>query len=286
MQVRAYAKINWTLDVVGVSGAWHTLDMVMDTVSLCDELHLTPAPEGRLQVGGVADVVCMQQNLIWRAAKALHDYTGTRQGACITTVKRIPSGAGLGGGSADAAAALWALNDLWGLRLTQQELLDIGLTLGSDVPYCLLGGRMRAGGRGEVLHPCGGDTTWHLVLAMGVQRLSTAQVFAQYDAVGTPAHPKQEAVCNALAGTDVQALARTLCRANALSHAAQTLCPQVCDTLGALRANGALAAFMTGSGAACVGLYENAVSAQRAAEALKKEIFWCEAVHTVYKSCV
>ena len=284
MQVMAYAKINWTLDITGLSGAWHTLDMIMDTVSLCDELQLMPAPAGEIEVSGVADVSCMQQNLIWRAAQALCTYTGTKHGVRIDTVKRIPSGAGLGGGSADAAAALWALNDFWQLHLRKEELLQIGLSLGSDVPYCMTGGRMRARGRGEILCECGADTVWHLVLAMGQKKLATAQVFAQYDVVGTPQHPCQEAIRRALAGTDVRALAEALSHANALSHAACMLCPEVEETQRALYRNGALAAFMTGSGAACVGLYESGEAARRAAQTLQREVFWCEAVHTMHKA--
>ena len=151
MHVVARAKINWTLDIVGKrEDGYHLMDMLMQPVELADELTLEKTENGlTLTVSGYPRVKAGPDNLALRAAQALQAQTGYRGGASIHLHKRIPVGAGLGGGSADAAGVLAGLNRLWETGLTQQELEALGLRLGADVPFCLRGGLQRAQGVGE-----------------------------------------------------------------------------------------------------------------------------------------
>jgi len=137
MRVKARAKINWTLDILGQrEDGYHLMDMLMQSVSLADTITLTPASEVTITTGGYPKLPANERNLAYRAAIALQNATGCRKGAAIHVEKRIPVGAGMGGGSADAAGVLAGLNRLWGTGLNQQELEAIGLTLGADVPFC------------------------------------------------------------------------------------------------------------------------------------------------------
>ena len=154
MLIRANAKINWTLDIVGVrADGYHLLDMLMQSISLHDTLTLEPAEDVTFSADGATRVPQDESNLALRAALALRRHTGTERGATIHLHKRIPSGAGLGGGSADAAAVLHGLNALWELNLPMETLRQIGLTLGADVPFCLMGGLAHVRGIGEVIEP-------------------------------------------------------------------------------------------------------------------------------------
>ena len=198
MKIYAHAKINWTLDITGVNGPWHMLDMIMDSVSLCDELELTKTEDGQITVGNISDVANMQDNLVFRAADALQRHTKTTLGVHITMQKRIPSGAGMAGGSSDAAATLRALNKLWNTNVPDEEMAELALSIGSDVPYCYFAGRKRAKGRGEMLSPCGGDRRYQLVLAMGEGHLPTGSVFKKCDELGIEIHPDNDCIAKAM----------------------------------------------------------------------------------------
>lgn len=140
MLINARAKINWTLDITGRrEDGYHLMDMLMQPVTLCDTISLTEAETLTLTCGGTPRLTASEDNLALRAARALRLRTGCTRGAAIHVEKRIPVGAGMGGGSADAAAVLRGLNQLWALNLSQHELEEIGLTLGADVPFCLRG---------------------------------------------------------------------------------------------------------------------------------------------------
>ena len=140
LTVRAHAKINWSLAICGERpDGYHDLDMLMQPIALCDEITFETAKWITLTVQG-RRLPNDGRNLIVRAAAALNDALGLRMGARITLKKCIPSRAGLGGGSADCAAALVALNRMWNLRLPMHTLMAIGLKLGADVPFCLQNG--------------------------------------------------------------------------------------------------------------------------------------------------
>ena len=280
MTVPAYAKINWSLRITGVKDGYHELDMIMDSVSLCDTLFLERTDDGIITVDAIQQVARMEDNLIWRAAKALQEAAGTGYGVNVRVTKRIPSGAGLGGGSADAAAALRGLNELWELELDRTELEKIGLSIGSDVPYCVRQGRQRAKGRGEVLSPCGGDAVYHLVLAKGEEASPTGPVYLEFDRSGSDAAFDQDELIKALASGDPQQVAEAIGQPNDLALAATRVCPQILSTMRSVQKTQPVAAWITGSGAACVGLYNTDEEAQKAEEALQRNGLWSCAVRT------
>ena len=279
--VKAPAKINWALKITGVQDGFHELDMIMDTVSLYDTLTFDRTEDGTITVQKIAQVRNPEDNLIWRAAKALQDKTATGFGVKVGIDKKIPSGAGLGGGSADAAATLRALNALWELDLSKEELERIALTIGSDVPFCVRGGRMRAKGRGQILSPCGGTGVYHLLIAKGELGSPTGPVYQGYDRWGTEAHVETDALADALKKQEMAELAPLLGGNNDLSLAAKKICPEITRTLTLLEKTEPVAFWMTGSGAACVALYPDEESAVEAYEKVRHHIYWSCAVQTI-----
>ena len=153
MTIEAHAKINWTLEVLGVRpDGYHDLRSVVLPIPLHDTVSLEAAETISCAMPGMSDVP-LEENLAFRAAVALREATGCRRGVRIAIEKRIPAGAGLGGGSADAAAVLNGLNALWELHLPKQELCEIAARVGSDVPALTLGGAVLMEGRGEKVTP-------------------------------------------------------------------------------------------------------------------------------------
>ena len=147
MRIKAYAKINLALDITGRrEDGYHLLDMVMHTISLCDILTLRQGGDGLSVTCGRTDVPCGEENTVYRAAEAFFREIGQRPNLSIEIEKRIPSQAGLAGGSADAAAALHALNRMYRAELPLETLCEIGLTVGADVPFCVWGGSARVQG--------------------------------------------------------------------------------------------------------------------------------------------
>ena len=167
MIIKANAKLNWTLNLLGErADGYHELDMLMQSVDLCDELELEDADEFSLTIVGGAEVSAGEDNLVLRAARLLAHECGVRTGANIRLVKRIPARAGLGGGSSDAAAVLHALNAHWRAGVGLDELCALGMRLGADIPYCLTGGLCRVQGLGEQVSRMDGAPEVNVVIAM------------------------------------------------------------------------------------------------------------------------
>lgn len=284
MHVVARAKINWTLDIVGKrEDGYHLMDMLMQPVELADELTLEKTENGlTLTVSGYPRVKAGPDNLALRAAQALQAQTGYRGGASIHLHKRIPVGAGLGGGSADAAGVLAGLNRLWETGLTQQELEALGLRLGADVPFCLRGGLQRAQGVGEKLTPmaCGG--LFWLVILQPCPGLSTREVFGRFHLDARESRPDTQAAATALAAGDWRGLCRSL--GNVLQGVSAELRPEIGEGIAALRAHGAAGAWMTGSGSAVFGLFTRAQVAREAQQELHQRWRSCFMTHTCQES--
>lgn len=284
MHVLARAKINWTLDIVGKrEDGYHLMDMLMQPVELADELTLDKAENGlTLTVSGYPRVKAGPDNLALRAAQALRECTGYRGGASIHLHKRIPVGAGLGGGSADAAGVLAGLNRLWETGLTQPELEALGLRLGADVPFCLRGGLQRAQGVGEELTPmaCGG--LFWLVILQPCPGLSTREVFGRFRLDARENRPDTLAAAAALAAGDWRGLCRSL--GNVLQGVSAELRPEIGEGIAALREHGAAGAWMTGSGSAVFGLFTRAQVAREAQQELHRRWRSCFMTHTCQES--
>ncbi len=278
MRIQAPAKINWTLAVTGVrEDGYHTLDTLMQQIALCDVVTLETADALTFRVAGAARVPPGESNLALRAARLIQKEAGESRGARITLEKRIPVGAGLGGGSADAAAVMRGLCALWGLDISQGRLRALGLTLGADVPYCLTGGLCRARGIGEELTPLACAHAVWLVVIQPCKGLSTREVFGQFER--SLARPDTEKAADALALGDLRALAGAL--GNDLQQTATRLRPPISQAIAALRDRGARAAQMTGSGSAVFGVFHSADAARSAEEALKTRFPFCAMTHTL-----
>lgn len=263
--IEAHAKINWALNIAGRrADGYHLLDMLMQSIDLCDALEIEPADELTLTVNGES---AGEDNLVMRAARALNRHAGTRHGAKMALAKRVPARAGLGGGSADCAAALRALNGFWNLGLSDAELMKIGLSLGADVPFCLAGGLARVSGIGEAIEPIQDAPSIPLVLITPGGGLSTGAVFALWDDGGfEDVALDTAALADAVVRRDLPAVDR-LC-ANALTAPAVSLMPEIGILIERMRALGAGAAFMTGSGSTVVGAFADEAAARAAAGAL------------------
>ena len=279
LRIQARAKINWTLDVVGVlPNGYHDLDMLMQSVTLCDQMTMEDADALTLSVRmGGGYVPADESNLVLRAARALQARTGCTRGAAITLRKYIPVAAGMGGGSSDAAGVLVGLNRLWETGLTRAELEDVGLTLGADVPFCIRGGLTRTRGIGEAMQelPCG--RCLPLVVIQPCDGLSTRDVFAAYHAQAVSFRPDNDAAQAALADGDLRALSPAL--GNVLQPLSEQMRPAIADAITDLRNFGAAAALMTGSGSAVFGAFETKDTADVAFAALSQRydrVFRCE----------
>ena len=238
MRIEAHAKINLTLEVLGTRpDGYHELRSIVAEIPLHDDVELKEAPPGEMTAEMVGDGVEVpfvpnEKNLAVRAARALATAAGVSRGVRIRIVKRIPAGAGLGGGSADAAAVLNGLNEMWGLGLSKERLCEIGAEVGSDVPALVLGGVVMMEGRGERV------AEWprllrsfdeHFVLRIPPVNASTARVYAEF---------REED--------------RGKCR-NDLQPAACRLYPIIAETIAEMAAEGLEDVQMSGSGSAVFG---------------------------------
>lgn len=189
IKVKAFAKINLSLDIVGKrSDGYHEVKMIMQSITLHDSLTFTPAPELSLRTSE-SYLPVNDHNLIIKAAKLLKQHADIKSGADIYLQKNIPVGAGLGGGSADAAATLMALNQLWGLHLDTAVLGKLAVTIGADVPFCLTGGTVLAEGIGEKLTSLPAPPKVRLLLAKPPFSVKTKEVYKKYDTLSITGHP-------------------------------------------------------------------------------------------------
>ncbi len=268
--VFAPAKVNLALDVVGLlPNGYHALDMVMQALTLGERITLEKAPALVLRLPG-SEVPPDESNIAWKAAQAFLRYTKLSTAAAITVEKHTPVQAGMGGGSADAAGVLFGLNELYGEQLGEKklslsELCALGAPLGADVPFALVGGTCRVKGVGDYLCPLPPLPACAFAVVMPAYGVSTPAAFRAFDAVEKPMHPDASALEAAVRAGSLEGVCAAAGNAlEAVGGAAET--PEI---KAALRANGALAALMTGSGAAVFGIFENAQTAQKAADALR-----------------
>jgi 4-diphosphocytidyl-2-C-methyl-D-erythritol kinase len=253
---RAPAKVNVHLGVGPLRpDGFHELRTVYLAVSLFDTVTVRAGDGLSVSVTGVDadDVPTDGRNLVWRAAELLAEHAGVAADAAIEIEKRIPAAAGLAGGSADAAAALVALDALWGTHASRGDLDELAARLGSDVPFSLHGGVALGGGRGEQLSPVLARTRWHWALGIAGQGLSTPAVYAELDRLravgpvrGDIGLGSADHVLAALRSGPPAALAAAL--ANDLQAAALSLRPELGRAMRAATDAGALAALVSGSG--------------------------------------
>lgn len=265
ISLKAHAKINWSLNILSLRpDGYHELDMLMQALELHDELIFEDARWLSLSVNGQSLPVG-GRNLIIKAANALIEATGERHGARIQLKKHIPIRAGLGGGSADCAMALIALNQLWKLYLPFDRLLEIGRSLGADVPFCMLGGLAQVGGVGEKLSPIPSPPSIPLAMVTPGGGLSTPAMFKAWDEGGYPIIPVDiPGLADALVRGDLDR-AQTLSH-NSLEAPAISLMPEIGEIIEAFRALGARFVRMTGSGSTVFAAFDTDEKAKLAAK--------------------
>ena len=264
LTVQAQGKIYWSLSICGDRpDGYHNLDMLMQSIELSDVLSFENARWLTLEVDGQR-LPTGDRNLVIRAANALNETMGKRRGAHITLKKNIPARAGLGGGSADCAATLLALNKLWNLNLPLKTLQKIGLSLGADVPFCLQKGLCRAEGVGEILTPLESAPSIPLVMITPGGGLSTPAVFKEWNN-GYPMTPVDTlGLAEALAAGDF-ARAETLSH-NDLQAPAVALMPEIGEWIERFRSLGASFVRMTGSGSTVFAAFHSEEAAHAAHE--------------------
>ena len=271
MNATAYAKLNLTLDILRRrEDGYHDLQMVMQTISLTDTLTITPAQGEGKMTSNLSFLPTDGTNLAQKAAAAFRRATGLGEEVDISIDKHIPVCAGMAGGSADAAAVLRAMNQLTAAGLSPLALAQIGQSVGSDVPYCVLGGTALAEGRGERLTPLPALPPCHIVVCKPSFPVSTPQLFSRVDVRKILRRPDTQGMLEALEQGDLSGIARRMYNVfedvlepwkRAEVHAIQN----------ALLDAGALGAIMTGSGPTVFGLFEALPQAQQAAHRLGEQ---------------
>lgn len=275
--VRAAAKINLALDVTGkLENGYHLLESVFQSVGLYDEVTVEMAEDISVscdvpdEFAQADEIPCDERNIAYKAAKRFFEDAGIEGGCRIHIRKGIPSQAGMGGGSADAAAVLFCLSRLTGKNIIHPE------KIGADVPFMLAGGTAYVEGIGEKITPIADYSGKILVIAKGREGVSTAEAYRNIDSLTAPVHPETSKLVDAINSSSDDAYRYF---GNLFEQAIQLAEVSVIKT--AMLGNSALNAVMTGSGSAVFGLFESRDDADICAEKLRKQRFFAQVCETV-----
>ncbi|MBR2589339.1 MAG: 4-(cytidine 5'-diphospho)-2-C-methyl-D-erythritol kinase [Clostridia bacterium] len=274
MKVKACAKINLMLDILGKrENGYHDLYMLMQSVSLCDEVEVEKAQSIHVSCSAPG-IPTDERNIAYKAAQAFFEATGIQGGADIHIQKIIPSQAGLAGGSADGAAVIVALDALYQTDMHYYEMCDIGAKVGADVPFCIVGKTRICRGIGDKMELIRPIEDCHIVIVKPHKDVSTAEAYAEYDKIGWRRKPDQKGIVRAINFSDLKETAR--------------LCENVFEQFievgerpaikAVLRKYGALGSCMSGSGPSIFGIFDEQDKAQAAYDELKQsfeETFLC-----------
>lgn len=271
IKLKALGKINLGLDVLGRRpNGYHDVRMVMQTVYLYDQILLEKTDkEGISLETNLFYLPVNENNLAYRAAKMLIDEFTIKEGVHISLEKHIPVAAGMAGGSSNAAAVLYGMNRLFQLGLTDQELMDRGVQLGADVPYCIMRGTVLAEGIGEKLTPLPAMPKCHVLLAKPPISVSTQKVYEKLDAQEVTKHPDIDGILLGLQTGDLEKITSSM--GNVLENVTITEYPQIERIKDVMKEEGALNAMMSGSGPTVFGIYDDKMLARRAAARIREE---------------
>lgn len=271
IKLKALGKINLGLDVLGRRpNGYHDVRMVMQTVYLYDQILLEKTDkEGISLETNLFYLPVNENNLAYRAAKMLIDEFAIKEGVHISLEKHIPVAAGMAGGSSNAAAVLYGMNRLFHLGLTDQELMERGVKLGADVPYCIMRGTVLAEGIGEELTPLPAMPKCHVLLAKPPISVSTQKVYEKLDAQEVTKHPDIDGILLGLQTGDLKKITSSM--GNVLENVTITEYPQIERIKDVMKEEGALNAMMSGSGPTVFGIYDDKVLARRAAARIREE---------------
>lgn len=271
IEVHGNAKINLTLDIIRIRpDGYHEVAMIMQEVSLFDTLYLEKKKAGislEIECLNGAMLEADERNLAWRAAQLIIDECNVQGGVGIKLIKRIPIAAGLAGGSTDAAAVLKGMNTLYDLNLSEKRLCDLGAKLGSDIPFCVMGGTMLSTGRGEILVPAPRCPEIWLVLAKPPIGISTPWAYKEYDKGYDGPRPNNFAMLDALCDNDKVAIGKLMC--NVLEQVSIAAHPEIAEYKKIMLEHGAYASMMSGSGPTVFGLCHDEGEANKLAEYMR-----------------
>jgi len=267
---RAYAKINLGLDVIDrLENGYHVVKMVMQTVGIYDVLTLKKIPEGIVVTTDNGELPTDDNNLIYKAARLMREAYDITEGVSIHLEKNIPIAAGMAGGSTDAAATFWGMNELFNIGATMEELQKLGVKVGADVPYCIMGGTALAEGIGEILSPLPAPPECFLVVAKPAINVSTKYVYEHLDAEGVEKHPDIDGMIEALRDGDLQGIV------SRLGNVLETVTVKKHDIISTIKQcmlkQGALGSLMSGSGPTVFGIFTDAEYAQKAKAEIERQ---------------
>ncbi|MBO4453088.1 MAG: 4-(cytidine 5'-diphospho)-2-C-methyl-D-erythritol kinase [Clostridia bacterium] len=278
MNIRAYAKINATLDIIGLrDDGFHELRSVFLPISLFDSVTVEKSEKNVF----VCDIPELRGdgNTCVKARDAFFRKTGITGGATVKLQKHIPYPAGLGGGSADAAAVIKGLNTLFGGPLTEEEMREVGAEVGSDVPFCLFGSPALCEGRGEKITPLIGVPKLYLTVAIGSGRLKTAEVYREYDKTSPGKTGFTDKFLASLDRGDEKGMFKSM--QNAFGPVCAKLCPETSIMCARLKECKAEAALVSGSGPSVFGVFTGPEAADIAARELREKGFFAVRCETI-----
>lgn len=274
MQLKALAKINLGLDVLRKrEDGYHDVRMIMQTVRIFDRLALVKQDKEGIRVRtNLYYLPANENNLVYKAANLLFEEFDIPGGLSIDLKKYIPVAAGMAGGSSDAAAVLYGLNRMYGLGLSQEQLMERGVKIGADVPYCIMRGTALAEGIGERLTSLPPMPPCNILVAKPGISVSTKYVYENLHAndLRPEQHPDIDGILDALKKQDLRGMAEALRDGNVLETVTASAYPVIEKLKETMEENGAAVALMSGSGPTVFGIYEDRMQARRAMAAIRK----------------
>ena len=271
IRLKARAKINLGLDVLGKrEDGYHEVRMVMQTIGIYDRLILTKIPEEEIRItSNLAFLPVNENNLIYKAIKLLKDEYHFPGGVSVDLNKFIPVAAGMAGGSTDAASTMFGVNRLFGLNLSMGKMMELGVRLGADVPYCVMGGTALAEGIGEKLTPLAPAPDCYVLVAKPDINVSTKYVYEHLDAQEIRKHPDIDGMVEAIAEESLQGILDRM--QNVLETVTVSAYPIIQKIKDRMKELGAINSLMSGSGPTVFGIFVEKDMARRAYDKLEEE---------------
>jgi 4-diphosphocytidyl-2-C-methyl-D-erythritol kinase len=271
--LNAPAKINLALDVTGKrDNGYHDVRMIMQQIDLCDEITITKNVIGTdRQISIETDTEELplnEDNLIYKAASLIMEECSIDEGVSISLKKRIPIAAGMAGGSTDAAAVLKGMNILFDAGLSDLRLRELGVRIGADIPYCIMGGTALSEGIGEILTPLKPMPGCTILIAKPTTGVSTKYVYTKLDSVGVNKHPDIDGMIEAIDKGDIGGISTRLM--NVLENVTVEKCPVIKEIKRLMLEGGASGALMSGSGPTVFALFDDREEAKACAEIIEK----------------
>ena len=270
MKIKAYGKVNISLDVVGKrEDGYHLLSMIMQNIDLYDEIEVETQECGIILECNKSYVPVDNRNLAYKAAEIFKERYDIVDGVKINIEKNIPVSAGLAGGSTDAAAVLKVMNKLFNVNATEEELMELGLKLGADIPYCIHGGTALCEGIGEIITPIKPFRDKIVVLVKPAFGVSTKEVYKNFNLEKVKQHPKTAEIINAIENDDLNFVASNM--KNLLENVTLRKHKILIKIKEEMNACGAINSMMSGSGPTVFAFFDDMLKAQRCFEKMKKK---------------